>query len=89
MSIRINQNNIGQNPKNQYMKYEADIEEYQQKIDSLLSILESEFTVKGYELDFQLAYSKCHEICLNRMAKELYMGITKLLTKIITSYQES
>ena len=89
MSIRINQNNIGQSPQNQYMKYEADIEEYQQKIDSLLSILESEFTVKGYELDFQLAYSKCHEICLNRMAKELYMGITKLLTKIITSYQES
>ena len=47
MSIRINQNNIGQNPQNQYMKYEADIEEYQQTIDSLLSILTSEFTVKG------------------------------------------
>lgn len=89
MSIRINLNNIGQNPQNQYMKYEADMEEYQLKIDSLLEMLESEFTIKGYELDFQLAYSKCHEICLNRMAKELYMSVTKLLTKIITSYQES
>lgn len=89
MSFRINLNNVGQNSQNQYMKYEADMEEYQLKIDSLLEMIESEFTIKGYEIDFQLAYSKCHEICLNRMAKELYMGVTKLLTKIITSYQES
>ena len=89
MSFRINLNNVGQNSQNKYMKYEADMEEYQLKIDSLLEMIESEFTIKGYEIDFQLAYSKCHEICLNRMAKELYMGVTKLLTKIITSYQES
>ena len=71
-----------------YTKYEVNMEEYQIKIESLISLLSELFTTENFEVDFQLAYSKCHEICLNRMAKELYNEIVKLFTKIVSSYKE-
>lgn len=89
MSIAANLNIISQNPFNQYSKFEPDLEEYQNKIDELLEMIEDQFTKQDYQIDFQIAYSKCHEICLNRMAKELYTSVSKLLTKIILSYQEA
>ena len=89
MSIPTNLNIINQNPLNQYSKFEPDLEEYQNKIDELLEMIEDQFTKSDYQIEFQIAYSKCHEICLNRMAKELYTSVSKLLSKIIMSYQET
>lgn len=89
MSITTNLNIINQNPLNQYSKFEPDLEEYQNKIDELLEMIEDQFTKSDYQIEFQIAYSKCHEICLNRMAKELYTSVSKLLSKIIISYQET
>lgn len=84
---QISQFNV--NTRNNNLNETECNEEYQYKIDSLLSILEENFTSKTYEIDFQLAYSKSHEICLNRMAKELYQAVIKLVSEIVSSYQET
>lgn len=65
------------------------LEEYQMKIDSLVEVLESEFTQQDYEIDFQLVYAKTYEICLNRMAKELYSSVKKMFEKILKSYNDT
>ncbi len=89
MSRQVNYNIPIQNSDNNiYTKYEVNMEEYQIKIESLISLLSELFTTENFEVDFQLAYSKCHEICLNRMAKELYNEVVKLFTKIVSSYKE-
>ena len=41
-----------------YTKYEVNMEEYQIKIESLISLLSELFTTENFEVDFQLAYSK-------------------------------
>ena len=84
---QISQFNV--NTRNNNLNETECNEEYEYKIDSLLSILEENFTSKTYEIDFQLAYSKSHEICLNRMAKELYQAVIKLVSEIVSSYQET
>ena len=89
MSHQVNFNIPIQNSDNNiYTKYEVNMEEYQIKIESLISLLSELFTTENFEVDFQLAYSKCHEICLNRMAKELYNEVVKLFNKIVSSYKE-
>ena len=68
MSHQVNFNIPIQNSDNNiYTKYEVNMEEYQIKIESLISLLSELFTTENFEVDFQLAYSKCHEICLNRI----------------------
>lgn len=78
-----------QQPQSLYYKFDVDQEEFQAKIDSLLEMIEDDFTKKDYEIDFQLTYSKCHEICINRMAKELYKAVVQLISKIVLTYQEN
>ena len=53
-----------------YTKYEIEEEEIKEKIESLINILQIPFTKPEYEIDFQLVYSKCYEICLHWKANE-------------------
>jgi hypothetical protein len=58
------------------------------KVNHLLEILEKIFISPNYDVNFQLIYSKCHEICQNRMTNDLYSMIDVLINKIIQSYYE-
>ena len=71
-----------------YTKYEIEEEEIKEKIESLINILQIPFTKPEYEIDFQLVYSKCYEICLHWKANELYQEVEKLITKVVASILE-
>ena len=71
-----------------YTKYEIEEEEIKEKIESLINILQMPFTKPEYEIDFQLVYSKCYEICLHWKANELYQEVEKLITKVVASILE-
>lgn len=57
------------------------------KMDNLISIIEKVYSNRTYEINFQLIYSKCHELCQNRKAKELYQWIEILTDKIVNNYE--
>ena len=71
-----------------YTKYEIEEEEIKEKIESLINILQIPFNKPEYEIDFQLVYSKCYEICLHWKANELYQEVEKLITKVVASILE-
>jgi hypothetical protein len=71
-----------------YTKYEIEEEEIKEKIESLINILQIPFTKPEYEIDFQLVYSKCYEICLHWKANELYQEVEKLITKVVATILE-
>lgn len=71
-----------------YTKYEIEEEEIKEKIESLINILQIPFTKPEYEIDFQLVYSKCYEICLHWKTNELYQEVEKLITKVVASILE-
>ena len=60
-----------------YNRYKVEEEEIKEKIDSVIDVLKLQLTKNEYELDFQLLYSKCYEICLHWKANELYKEIEK------------
>ena len=71
-----------------YNRYEVEEEEINEKIDSVINALKLQLTKNEYELDFQLLYSKCYEICLHWKANELYKEIEKLIKNVVVSFLE-
>jgi len=71
-----------------YRKYEPEDEEMKEKIESILNLLQLQFNKPGYEIDFQLIYSKCYEITLHWKTNELYQELEKLIKNIVLSFLE-
>ena len=71
-----------------YNKYEVEEEEIREKMDSVIDVLQLQFTKSDYEIDFQLIYSKCYEICLHWKTNDLYLEIEKLLKKVVLTILE-
>jgi hypothetical protein len=71
-----------------YRKYEPEDEEMKEKIESILNLLQLQFNKPGYEIDFQLIYSKCYEITLHWKTNELYQELEKLIKNIVLSFFE-
>ena len=71
-----------------YNKYEIEEEEIKEKIQSVLNSLELQFNKPEYEIDFQLIYSKCYDICLHWKSNELYKEVEKLLKNIVLNFLE-
>lgn len=79
--IATNRNNITSN-----------INHSNNKITSLISQIENMYLKNSKNnnsfniVNFQLIYSKCHEICHDRMFEELYSKFMSLIQAIVTSY---
>ena len=71
-----------------YSKYEIEEEEIKEKIESITNILNLQFINPQYEIDFQLIYSKCYDICLNWKANELFQEVEKLIEKVVLTFIE-
>lgn len=59
------------------------------KIIYLIETVEKIYKDKNFQINFQLTYSKCHEICQNRMASELFSSLNTLLARIVNTHHEN
>ena len=71
-----------------YTQYEVEEEEIKEKIESLINLLQLQFTKPEYEIDFQMVYSKCYEICLHWKTNDLYQEVEKLIKSVVLSFLE-
>ena len=71
-----------------YTKLNLENQEMSEKIENLISLLNSQMTQENYELDFMLVHSKCYEICQHWKWDELYKEVEKLIKKIILDFLE-
>ena len=71
-----------------YTRYETEEEEIKEKIQSVINLLEMQFNKPEYEIDFQLIYSKCYDICLHWKSNELFKEVEKLLKNIVLNFLE-
>ena len=71
-----------------YRKYEVEDEEMKEKIESIINLLQLQFNKPEYEIDFQLIYSKCYEICLHWKTNDLYQELEKLIKNVVLSILE-
>ena len=71
-----------------YTRYETEEEEIKEKIQSVINLLEMQFNKPEYEIDFQLIYSKCYDICLHWKSNELFQEVEKLLKNIVLNFLE-
>ena len=71
-----------------YSQYEIEEEEMKEKIESLINLLNLQFIKQEYEIDFQLVYSKCYNICLHWKTNELFQEVEKLIKNIVLNILE-
>ena len=71
-----------------YVQYEIEEEDIKEKMESVINMLRLQFTKPDYEIDFQLVYSKCYEICLHWKTNDLYQEIEKLIENVVLSFLE-
>ena len=69
-----------------YTQYEVEEDDKKEKIETLINLLELQFTKKNYEIDFQLVYAKTYEICILLKANELYKEVENLLKKVVNNF---
>ena len=71
-----------------YTQYEIEEEEMKDKIESIINILDLQFNKPEYEIDFQLIYSKCYDICLHWKTNELYQEVENTIKKVVLNFLE-
>ena len=71
-----------------YTQYEIEEEEMKEKIESLINLLNLQFIKPEYEIDFQLVYSKCYDICLHWKTNELFQEVENLIKNVVLTILE-
>jgi hypothetical protein len=71
-----------------YSQYEIEEEEMKEKIESLINLLNLQFIKQEFEIDFQLVYSKCYNICLHWKTNELFQEVEKLIKNVVLNILE-